>query len=153
MKKLEVVVRPHRLGTADDTVAGPTAADQSERCGKIRDRKRGRGDLRLEVVVSDADAKQVVGTLLETGKVAQISNSVVSEFVANELRVPSLDGNDLYDRVLARVERELLRQVLRECEGITTKAAARLGINRNTVHKLRVKYDLCSTCNRTTLSH
>jgi len=37
--------------------------------------------------------------------------------------------------VVDRIEKELIAQVLYECHGVQTKAAARLGINRNTLHK------------------
>ena len=40
-----------------------------------------------------------------------------------------------YERVLSLVERELLVQMLRQCQGVQIKAAERLGINRNTLHK------------------
>ena len=43
--------------------------------------------------------------------------------------------NNLYDKVVSQVERELIQQVLRSCQGVQTKAATRLGINRNTLHK------------------
>lgn len=41
----------------------------------------------------------------------------------------------LYDRVLQEVERPLLLLTLRECRGNQIKAAAILGINRNTLRK------------------
>jgi len=44
-------------------------------------------------------------------------------------------ANDLYDRAVRLVERELLRQVMRECGGTQTRAAERLGINRNTLYR------------------
>ena len=44
-------------------------------------------------------------------------------------------ANDLYDSVVGRVERELIQQVLAACDRVQIKAAARLGINRNTLHK------------------
>ena len=40
-----------------------------------------------------------------------------------------------HDRVVSLVEKELISQVLRSCQGVQTKAATRLGINRNTLHK------------------
>ena len=40
------------------------------------------------------------------------------------------------------MERELIAQVLAECGGVQTKAAARLGINRNTLHKKLKEYGL-----------
>ncbi len=44
-------------------------------------------------------------------------------------------GERLYDRVIAAVERELIGQVLQQCDGVQIKAAARLGMNRNTLHQ------------------
>jgi len=37
--------------------------------------------------------------------------------------------------VVSLIERQVIRQVLENCRGVQTKAAARLGINRNTLHK------------------
>jgi DNA-binding NtrC family response regulator len=53
---------------------------------------------------------------------------------------PQADG--LHARIVDRVERELIAQVLAACEGVQTKAAARLGINRNTLHKKLKQYGL-----------
>jgi DNA-binding NtrC family response regulator len=44
------------------------------------------------------------------------------------------DGT-LYTRLVGGVERELIEQVLQLCDNVQVKAAARLGINRNTLHK------------------
>ena len=44
-------------------------------------------------------------------------------------------STDVHPEILGRVEREILLQVLRACQGVQTKAANRLGINRNTLHK------------------
>src|SRR5262245_23058381 len=48
--------------------------------------------------------------------------------------IPAEDGN-LSERPVRGVERELLAQVLPLCDNVLTKAAARLGINRNTLTK------------------
>jgi DNA-binding protein Fis len=40
------------------------------------------------------------------------------------------------------VERELIAQVLVACDNVQIKAAARLGINRNTLHKKLKEYGL-----------
>ena len=42
---------------------------------------------------------------------------------------------ELYAFVVCRVEKELIARVLAECEFVQTKAASRLGISRNTLHK------------------
>ena len=51
--------------------------------------------------------------------------------------IASAPGGDvkLYDYLVGGVERELIEQVMRQCDGVQVKAAQRLGINRNTLHK------------------
>ncbi|MCA9093517.1 MAG: sigma-54-dependent Fis family transcriptional regulator, partial [Planctomycetaceae bacterium] len=48
----------------------------------------------------------------------------------------------LYDQVVSMVEKELIDQVLKSCQGVQTKASGRLGINRNTLHKKIADYQL-----------
>jgi transcriptional regulator with GAF, ATPase, and Fis domain len=48
--------------------------------------------------------------------------------------VPPEEG-DLYGKIVGAVERELIEQVLIVCNHVQAKAAQRLGINRNTLHK------------------
>jgi transcriptional regulator with PAS, ATPase and Fis domain len=47
----------------------------------------------------------------------------------------------LYDFLVGGLERELIEQVIRQCDGVKVKAADRLGINRNTLHKKVEEYD------------
>jgi DNA-binding NtrC family response regulator len=42
---------------------------------------------------------------------------------------------DLHNRLVHGVERALIEQVMQQCGGVQVKAAARLNINRNTLHK------------------
>lgn len=51
-------------------------------------------------------------------------------------------SDDLHDRIVSLVEKELISQVLTACQGVQTKAATRLGINRNTLHKKITDYRL-----------
>jgi two-component system response regulator AtoC len=51
--------------------------------------------------------------------------------------IQKLPGDEgmLYQQLVGGVERELIEQVLQMCDNVQVKAAARLGINRNTLHK------------------
>ena len=49
-----------------------------------------------------------------------------------------------FEKVMGLVERQLLTQMLRQCQGVQIKAAERLGINRNTLHKKVTEYGLDS---------
>jgi two-component system nitrogen regulation response regulator GlnG len=61
-----------------------------------------------------------------------INRRLVSEFAAAS---PGLPAAGLYDRFLAEVERPLIAQALQATRGNQIRAAAILGINRNTLRK------------------
>ena len=52
------------------------------------------------------------------------------------------DDDNLFDRIVNRVERELIAQMLAACNGVQLKAAGRLGINRNTLRKKLLEHGL-----------
>jgi DNA-binding NtrC family response regulator len=68
--------------------------------------------------------------------------TLTSELVNEGIRTSPNDAEDLHTRVVNRVERELILQVLQQTNYIQTKAASRLGINRNTLHKKMKEYGL-----------
>lgn len=76
-----------------------------------------------------------------------IATSALAETVTSEVRymlahyLASNEGG-LYDRVLQQVERPLLEQVMQQCQGNQLKAAAMLGINRNTLRKKLRRHNL-----------
>jgi DNA-binding NtrC family response regulator len=45
-------------------------------------------------------------------------------------------GERLYERLVEGLKHELIQQVMALCDNVQVKAAARLGINRNTLHKI-----------------
>lgn len=53
-------------------------------------------------------------------------------------------AEDLHTKIVDRVERELIAQVMVVCNNVQTKAATKLGINRNTLHKKLKEYGLDS---------
>lgn len=69
-------------------------------------------------------------------------DSLCSELVTLGMTEAGEESNELHERVVSMVERELILQVLRNCQGVQTKAATRLGINRNTLHKKIEDYQL-----------
>ena len=60
---------------------------------------------------------------------------MASELVRHGVSICSSNATDLHERVVGQVENELIRHVMQLCDNIQIKAAARLGINRNTLHK------------------
>jgi DNA-binding NtrC family response regulator len=67
---------------------------------------------------------------------------LTADLVRQGIRAAGPGANDLYDRIVGQVERELIQQVLQSCDRVQIKAAARLGINRNTLHKKLAEYRL-----------
>jgi len=67
---------------------------------------------------------------------------LTAELVEQGLVNAGPNAENLYAAIVNRVERELIAQVMAECDSVQTKAAIRLGINRNTLHKKLEEYDL-----------
>ena len=61
--------------------------------------------------------------------------SLCSELVSRTVAEAGHSSTDLYAAAVSRVEREVIVQTLQQCQGIQTRTAMRLGINRNTLHK------------------
>jgi DNA-binding NtrC family response regulator len=68
--------------------------------------------------------------------------SLVQEVVQQGVADAGADAEDLHARIVDRVEKELIAQVMTHCNQVQIKAAARLGINRNTLHKKLKDYEL-----------
>ncbi len=62
-------------------------------------------------------------------------DDLIRQLVRTALKTLTPEDGNLYARLVHGVERELLEQVLPLCDHVLVKAAARLGINRNTLHK------------------
>jgi transcriptional regulator with PAS, ATPase and Fis domain len=68
--------------------------------------------------------------------------SLVFEVVQQGLSTAPPDQTNLHETIVNRVERELIVQVMESCSGVQTKAATRLGINRNTLRSKLQQYNL-----------
>ncbi len=69
-------------------------------------------------------------------------DSLARDLVEQGLATAPPGDDTLFDRVVSRVERELIAQMLAACGGVQLKAAARLGINRNTLRKKLLEHGL-----------
>ncbi len=60
---------------------------------------------------------------------------LIQQLVRVGIHSISSEEGALFQRLVGGVERELIEQVLQLCDNVQIKAAQRLGINRNTLHK------------------
>jgi DNA-binding NtrC family response regulator len=68
--------------------------------------------------------------------------SLIEEVVQQGLHASAADEIDMHEKIVNRVERELIVQVMQACNNVQTKAATRLGINRNTLRSKLQQYNL-----------
>lgn len=69
-------------------------------------------------------------------------DSLTREVVMRGLTDVDAKPGQIHSVIVERVEKELITQILAACGGVQTKAATRLGINRNTLHKKIKDYGL-----------
>ena len=68
--------------------------------------------------------------------------TLTSDLVQFGLNTAGPSEDNLYAKIVNRVEKELISQVMTACDSVQIKAAAKLGINRNTLHKKLKDYGL-----------
>jgi DNA-binding NtrC family response regulator len=68
--------------------------------------------------------------------------TLAAELVEQGIAAAGPQGENLHATVVNRVEKELIAQVMAACDNVQVKAAERLGINRNTLHKKLAEYGL-----------
>jgi transcriptional regulator with PAS, ATPase and Fis domain len=69
-------------------------------------------------------------------------DSLARDLVEQGMTTAGPADDNLFERIVSRVERELIAQMLAACGGVQLKAAARLGINRNTLRKKLVEHGM-----------
>lgn len=69
-------------------------------------------------------------------------DSLAGDVVNRGLSEAGSAAVNVHASIVERIEKELISQVLTACGGVQTKAATRLGINRNTLHKKIKDYGL-----------
>lgn len=83
------------------------------------------------------------GASLPQGDFDALTREVVMRGLSEQSAVPG----EIHAAIVEQIEKELITQVLAACGGVQTKAATRLGINRNTLHKKIKDYKLDDTDN------
>ncbi len=68
--------------------------------------------------------------------------TLTKELVDQGVQTAEREKQNIHGFVVNNVEKELISQVLASCNYVQTKTAAKLGINRNTLHKKLKDYDL-----------
>ena len=68
--------------------------------------------------------------------------TLIARLVEEGIRSSGSEEGNLYAKIVNRVEREVIAQVMADCDNVQVKAAAKLGINRNTLHKKVEEYGL-----------
>jgi len=96
-------------------------------------------DLLPEVVTTGLPSRSVARSL---GTHGMDVAALTEELVQMGLQRAAQEDQDLHSRIVDRVEREVIAQVMSACDNVQIKAAARLGINRNTLHKKLKQYGL-----------
>ena len=61
--------------------------------------------------------------------------SLAEELVQVGINGADDSANNVHGQIVGHVEREVIAQVMSSCDNVQIKAASRLGINRNTLHK------------------
>ena len=92
-------------------------------------------DLLPDIVLGSAPRRKIPSHAADFGKLTY-------EVVQRGLDDAGSNSNDLHQHIVDGVERQLIAQVMLSCNNVQTKAAVRLGINRNTLHKKLKDYGL-----------
>ncbi|HMP80861.1 MAG TPA: sigma 54-interacting transcriptional regulator [Pirellulaceae bacterium] len=71
--------------------------------------------------------------------------SLAREYVQHSLGQSDTDSRELFQAIVQPIERQLIAQVLQSCDQKQVRAAERLGISRNTLHKKIKEFGLTAT--------
>jgi transcriptional regulator with PAS, ATPase and Fis domain len=107
----------------------------------------------MERAVAMADGDELTVELLpdavlgrgerRAGRVRGVDlDTLVFEVVQQGLQTAAAEEIELHEKIVNRVERELIVQVMQACNNVQTKAATKLGINRNTLRSKLQQYNL-----------
>lgn len=105
------------------------------------------GPVRLEAVVSADRAPAIVDTMLGSSHPTAALEQALATLVEREMESTESHGK-LFGHLMSLVERILIERVYDSCQGVQTRAADHLGIDRNTLHKKLAKHNLLTSVPR-----
>jgi len=97
------------------------------------DEQIGAETVRAELTVTEPSAEPAASPAAGPEPLARAVERHIRQFLA--AHSDGIGASDIYDRVLAEVERPLIQMTLSATRGNQIKAAAMLGLNRNTLRK------------------
>ena len=142
MKRVTLVVSPAAT-RADSSEPAGSASTGPEEVSRFRvEDGTDDGSIRLEAVLNAERAREIVDAMLGIGDMeAAAVEQTLETLVQREVDSPDSHGI-LFERMMSTVERILIGRVYEACQGVQTRAADHLGIDRNTLHKKLCKYKL-----------
>jgi Fis family transcriptional regulator len=141
MKRIVTIVLP--VIDRESTESAASLLDKSESV-RLDLASLAEGATKVEILVSDEEAARILGVVLggplagdqhESDADADDELPGIEQLVRQELKSADPTAINLLDQIMARIERVLIQQVYSECDHVKSRAAIRLGINRNTLLK------------------
>jgi len=126
-----------------DTEADPdSTVDSADVSTLTRENVAEEGPIRLEAVVSMDRARAIVDTMLGSSHPQTAAlEKALETLVEREMESGEMYGK-LFEHLISLAERILIGRVYDSCQGVQTRAAEHLGIDRNTLHKKLSKHNL-----------
>ncbi|MFO1093321.1 MAG: helix-turn-helix domain-containing protein [Planctomycetaceae bacterium] len=90
--------------------------------------------LTVESLLSDAQVRSFLATLMDEAPGVGW-RALIANMLQQQRKLAGPDAGDLFHRIVPIVEKLLIAQIFQECHHVKSRTAARLGIDRNTLHK------------------
>lgn len=95
-------------------------------------------------IIEERHLREIVPYIFDTDQSNDVFDSTIRDELSRMLTNLDDSNTDIYLKVISRVEKQLFRLVLESTNGNKKKAAAILGINRNTLSKKLAELDIDS---------
>jgi len=125
-----------------DCVTNRSSADAGKRPSFMNEPPRLAPSEQTSEVERGKDAAAEPTATNPAAYVDRMDAKTLTRYVVSKGLAEAAEDENVHASVVDQIEKELIAQVLALCGGVQTKAAARLGMNRNTLYKKIKQYDL-----------